>query len=137
MNFLKTSFILFMMHSLHLQAQNISDFKWKNRIIVLYEHENNTAKVKNALQQINNSTNKLTERDLVVFIYKNGLLYTKENKETTIQNNNIVPYSYDGYMLIGKDGGIKFKSHYPFDIKQVFDLIDSMPMRRSEMKSKN
>jgi hypothetical protein len=38
-------------------------------------------------------------------------------------------------VLIGKDGGIKARhSEDVFDLERIFTLIDSMPMRRAEMR---
>ena len=38
-------------------------------------------------------------------------------------------------VLIGKDGGVKARqSEGVFDLARVFELIDSMPMRRAEMQ---
>ena len=37
------------------------------------------------------------------------------------------------FILIGKDGGEKLISEKPVILKQLFGLIDSMPMRRQEM----
>ncbi|MEP2278438.1 DUF4174 domain-containing protein [Maribacter sp.] len=135
MNLLKISLIFILMQSINVEAQNLSDFKWKNRIVVLYENENNFTEVKSALEIIENNTTEISERAIRVFIYKNTVLYTTDGKATDIEKPGTLPKSYNGYVLIGKDGGIKSKSPYPFKIKQLFDLIDSMPMRRSEMKS--
>jgi len=38
--------------------------------------------------------------------------------------------------LIGKDGTVKLRSAEPVPVKDIFGLIDSMPMRRQEMESK-
>jgi hypothetical protein len=40
------------------------------------------------------------------------------------------------FILIGKDGGIKLSSDKPVTLEQLFALIDSMPMRRYEVKIK-
>ncbi len=40
------------------------------------------------------------------------------------------------FILIGKDGGIKLSSDKPVKLEQLFALIDSMPMRRYEVKKK-
>jgi Domain of unknown function (DUF4174) len=37
-------------------------------------------------------------------------------------------------ILIGKDGGEKYRSARPITSTQLFALIDAMPMRRSEMQ---
>lgn len=40
-------------------------------------------------------------------------------------------------ILIGKDGGEKFRSLKPETTETLFATIDAMPMRKSEMKKKN
>ncbi|MEM7519319.1 MAG: DUF4174 domain-containing protein [Planctomycetota bacterium] len=37
-------------------------------------------------------------------------------------------------MLVGKDGGIKRRWSEPLEPQEVFELIDVMPMRRSEVR---
>ena len=39
-------------------------------------------------------------------------------------------------ILVGKDGGTKMVCDNPVKLQEVFDRIDSMPMRRQEMKTK-
>ena len=41
------------------------------------------------------------------------------------------------YLLYGKDGGVKLESSKPFVVREIFDLIDSMPMRIQEMNRKS
>jgi hypothetical protein len=36
-------------------------------------------------------------------------------------------------LLIGKDGGVKWREQRPADPSELFALIDTMPMRRQEM----
>ncbi len=38
-------------------------------------------------------------------------------------------------ILVGKDGGEKFRTHTPVTIKKLNALIDSMPMRQQEVRS--
>ena len=37
-------------------------------------------------------------------------------------------------LLIGKDGGVKWRETRPADPAELFVLIDTMPMRRAEMR---
>ena len=122
------------MHSFNMAAQDLSNYTWKNRIVILYENDTNTADVKSALQIIDNNTSKFTERDILVFVYKDNIFYSTNRKATDIKKSDILPKTYDGYVLIGKDGGIKSKALYPFNLEQLFNVIDSMPMRKSEMR---
>ena len=41
-----------------------------------------------------------------------------------------------GVVLVGKDTGIKLWSRTPVDAERIFALIDGMPMRQREMRSK-
>lgn len=40
-------------------------------------------------------------------------------------------------VLVGKDGGEKFRSDEPVRPEDLFDLIDDMPMRRREMQDRD
>ena len=40
-----------------------------------------------------------------------------------------------GVTLIGKDGGVKYRISH-LDLQQVFNIIDSMPMRAREMRER-
>jgi hypothetical protein len=37
-------------------------------------------------------------------------------------------------VLVGRDGGEKFRSEEPVSAQELFDRIDTMPMRRREMR---
>lgn len=39
-------------------------------------------------------------------------------------------------ILVGKDGGVKLRKEEYTLMSDIFDLIDSMPMRKQEMKKK-
>lgn len=39
-------------------------------------------------------------------------------------------------ILVGKDGGEKLRRYEPVDLSEIFALIDSMPMRRREMRER-
>ena len=39
-------------------------------------------------------------------------------------------------ILIGKDGGVKMVREDRLSLQEVFDRIDSMPMRRQEMRER-
>ena len=65
-------------------------------------------------------------RDLLHFHFsndpKNGNITTTTDKSLTI-------------MLFGKDGGIKYISNQHTSLIQMFELIDSMLMRRDKMQN--
>ncbi|MGO4920818.1 hypothetical protein [Maribacter spongiicola] len=83
MKSLNIIFIFIIMHSFNMAAQDLSDFQWKSRIVILYENDTNFKNVKNALEIIDNNASILTERDILVFVYKDHLYYNT-NRTTTV-----------------------------------------------------
>ena len=39
-------------------------------------------------------------------------------------------------ILVGKDGGVKFRQDRIVELKEIFRVIDAIPMRQQEMKKK-
>ncbi|WP_405383581.1 DUF4174 domain-containing protein [Maribacter sp. LLG6340-A2] len=130
--------LLFVIFQLQMcNGQTFKDFKWSNRILILTNDQNHSHEIDLAVQDINNAKLGVQERDLKVYILRDGKLYTTEMELLALEPTNNLNEIQEGYILIGKDGGIKTNKPYPLALKELFDLIDSMPMRKSEMKSRN
>ncbi len=122
------------MTSKTLYSQNLDDFQWKNRILVLADTDANQKKLKTAYHLLKTHKKELEEREVIVLFFNDERLFNA-NQETVDYNLNL-PKNYRGYLLIGKDGGIKMREAYPLEPKKIFDRIDAMPMRRAEMRTK-
>jgi hypothetical protein len=72
-------------------------------------------------------------RDMLVLEAIETELTTAE-KQYVRQTLGITPGSF-AVVLIGKDGGVKRKDSKPIDPKVLFETIDTMPMRRQEMRT--
>ncbi|MFX0557336.1 DUF4174 domain-containing protein [Maribacter sp. CXY002] len=119
-----------------LQSQDIKSYKWKNRIIILTD---TTAALSNSFKELNRFSpysKELLERDVILMLYHKGKLFNSNNTLLYSGVSIAIEPGFCGSILIGKDGEIKFKSVYPTDPKSIFELIDGMPMRKAEMKSK-
>ena len=57
-----------------------------------------------------------------------------ENRRLVLETLTSVPGDSFTMQLVGYDGGTKHTSTQP-DLQTVFDIIDTMPMRRAEMPS--
>lgn len=68
------------------------------------------------------------DRDLLTIVFL-------ENEEATEARNRygVKPGSFV-VVLVGRDGGEKFRSEEPVSAQELFDRIDAMPMRRREMR---
>ena len=117
-------FILFCLASLSSFGQDLSEYRWKNRLIILVSTESNTEQLK-LLKEVEKQ---LKERDILVLEK-----YPDANdlESLGIKNN------FEGVLLIGKDGGIKLQRPFIVEPQVIFDLVDSMPMRKSEMRRKH
>lgn len=73
----------------------------------------------------------LLERDSMG-IKERDLVITTVEKESEYKKYNVATDRFT-LLLIGKDGGEKFRSTKPVAIETIFILIDSMPMRQAEM----
>lgn len=111
------------------QANILDNYKWENRLVLLFTPNiNNSDHVtQQALAQ--EAREGYRERDLVVLSFPQGDDIGKELRD----RYNIHDDKFT-FILIGKDGSIKLRKYTPIKNKALFDIIDSMPMRQSEMK---
>lgn len=118
-----------------LFAQNLTDYRWKNRILILSDTDKNMKNALSAVELINSQVKQWKERDVIILFSYNGRLKTTEGN--ILDYDLELPINFKGYLLIGKDGGIKMKGNFPLIPEHVFNRIDSMPMRRAEMNGNN
>ena len=130
------SFILLLFLNLDkLKSINhLSDFKWKNRVLVVVTNEKEEIK---DLIKIHNIG--LNEREFVVIQLddeKAFIDYTKMSKRFSKsilkKVKNISQEVY--FVLIGKDGRIKNLFSKNTGMNEIFSEVDKMPMRINEMK---
>jgi len=111
----------------------LNSFKWKNRILILHHQED-------FFQSMKLKAKELNDRDMIMIHIQNDQL-SSFPRTLQIDLKKISEY-YDlknddpRVILIGKDGGIKLNKSSVMH-NQIFDLIDSMPMRQSEMRKKS
>lgn len=86
--------------------------------------------VQQQLAALQKDSSGLTERDLIVKQVKPG--------ESLYQTYHIIPNEPFTVILIGKDGGEKFRSSSILFTSRLFAMVDAMPMRQAEIRrSKN
>ena len=91
------------------------------------------------MNNISKYDQEIIDRDLIIFyennenIYYNSTLVSKSIRKSIMSLTS--QYQMDRKMiLIGKDGGVKRVFLSSDQIHKVFDLIDTMPMRKIEMR---
>ena len=141
-NFLIICF-LFTMN--YLTCQNLSEYKWENRILIIKTTQDNSEIYTSQLNELSNLDSELSERKLILYFVTKD----KFTEKNYINNNiNIVTVTDKlkskilddkknfEIILIGLDGQIKLNQNKLLSKEKLFSLIDGMPMRRSEINTK-
>lgn len=121
---------------------DLDSLRWKNRVLVILSPTEPDLSFQLQKQELASSSEGVLERDLMI-------LEILEHGESRVGNQILSGKSVQDIrkrlgvhtgpfqvLLIGKDGGVKLRSSEPVSTKDLFGLIDSMPMRRQEMESK-
>jgi hypothetical protein len=121
--FLTTIILLF--SSPHLSAQQ----KTYRDIWIFSAHSGNASFITQKSMLAKDAAG-LKERDIqvheVIGLKGNESLFKKYKAST--QNFT--------FILLGKDGGEKIRSHEPVNLEKLYQIIDAMPMRQAEMKQR-
>jgi hypothetical protein len=113
----------------------LGPYRWKNRILVVYNTGDEFKKSqKEILEQ---DIPGLLDRDIIVL----GLggvhePYKIVNSSDLNELKKAHEIGESSIALFGKDGTVKAIWNRTVSISELFDIIDSMPMRRREMREK-
>ena len=118
-------------------AQTLHDLQWAKRILIVFASSENSQLLEQRERLLAHES-ALAERDMLVFaVLGNGSLQPiygepPAEKADALRNAYGVSAKADfAAVLVGKDGGVKWRGDAPADTNQLFALIDAMPMRRS------
>ena len=119
----------------HEKPKQLEDFRWKNRIVLIFDSGSETNDVYSDSLLI-----KMKERKVLYFFINEDL---KSNAEVNFSNTYLeglkgryqIGEDRSSWVLLGLDGGVKMRGEGALDWNLIFGAIDSMPMRQSEIKS--
>jgi hypothetical protein len=124
-------------NSAYAAAESLSQFQWKNRVLVIFSDEDNAraARQENMLLAERSG---LDERDMVVLRLRGGavssLFGAGGNLDAdAIRKDLSGPEAGEFAMiLVGKDGTVKLRAPEPVSCSELFAIVDSMPVRAAE-----
>lgn len=124
-----------------VMAQDLEKHQWKSRLVLIHTNELESGDYQNQMLILKKESAGLVERRLVVYTfwkdkYRVGFGDTEWKLADTGFPGWSNPDSGFEILLIGLDGGIKLRQEETLDAETLFARIDSMPMRRQEMKNK-
>jgi hypothetical protein len=123
-----------------LNAQNLSQHLWKNRVIFILSEDN--AAFERQMLAFKANEKGMNQRSLIVYHLKPEE-YQQVMPKSDIQKSANLFKKYKQVntpfevILIGLDGGIKLRQTDFLSCEKLFATIDSMPMRSAEIKNRD
>ena len=120
----------FLMATLVDESKSRTDFIWENRLLVVFDPQQSLE------QFIELNQEDFMNRKLLVFHFENDTLVNTNFKGKINQESFLDLKAMKGpvWYLLGLDGGIKRNGQKLPAYQKIFRVIDSMPMRQSELK---
>ena len=134
--------ILTVITPLTSSAQDIlAQYRWQNRVVILFADGAGSEKAAGFLASLAERQADFIDRDmLLITVYPDKAENAGEAMSAQEANALQSRYNQDNaifrVLLIGKDGGVKLNRVKETALQDLFDLIDTMPMRRQEMRQK-
>ncbi len=141
--YLLLAIVLILANGNHLMAQpyntedtrleeRLGSLRGKNRVLVLYAPTAEHPEYVKQLRMLADAKTELAERDLVQITRTDEKMDAGTRDYLRRELN--VPGGAFNVLLIGKDGGVKYRGTKATNPEQLFETIDAMPMRQSEMQ---
>jgi hypothetical protein len=118
----------------------LASHHWQDRVIVIFTPNDGEAAFQEQLARLEEGSEAFRERDLIVYkvIGEGGVgpgdTYLDKQQSRLLRKHLGMSLGLFSVFLIGKDGGVKLRSEQPVAAPRLFVLIDSMPMRKREMR---
>ncbi len=123
-------------------AQDLETLRWKNRILVLEAEDDNNPDLLEQINVFRKLKPEFEDRKLLIFKNTNegcNQLEWESLRAFQARSWNCGRIKRDGFQvkLIGLDGSVKLARTRPLKPAKIFELIDRMPMRKAELRTKN
>ena len=112
---------------------DLSEYRGKHRLLLIFARsaeDENSARQRALLEDRGAA---LDDRDLLT------LTFFEDDREGPAPPRREYGVGAGEFaaVLVGKDGGEKYRSGEPVHPEELFDLVDAMPMRRRELRNRN
>jgi hypothetical protein len=131
-----------MMMSSSSSGMDLETYRWKNRLLLVFATTESDPAFADFDRNLSTGAAEVKDRDLIVFrVFEKGPSRVGEKPLSSeaaekLRRHFSVKLGQFTAILIGKDGGVKMVREHEADLQEIFDVIDSMPMRQQEMREK-
>lgn len=111
---------------LQADMDDLSQFKWKKRPVLVFADSENDPAFIEQIDLLLARLEALESRDVVVLV----------DTDPAARSPLRLKMRPRGFMLVlvGKDGGVKLRKPFPWDVREITRSIDKMPMRQREIR---
>jgi hypothetical protein len=107
---------------------NLTDFIWEKRPVVVFADSPNDPRFAQQIAFLEAQLDELAVRDVII-------LTDTDPEAKTALRTKLRPRGFM-LVLIGKDGGVKLRKPFPWDVRELTRVIDKMPMRQREVRER-
>ena len=129
---------------MNAQGQHLEEHQWKNRVLIVKTSDAESTEYNEQLEEFDQSPEGFHDRKLILYKVVNGDFTLSDFSEGEFNDSGKVSQDVTEdildkeenfeIILIGLDGGVKLRQSEILKKEELFDTIDSMPMRQKEMK---
>ncbi|WP_299150530.1 DUF4174 domain-containing protein [uncultured Tateyamaria sp.] len=108
--------------------KDLNEFVWEKRPIIVFADSPNDPNFRLQMEYLENREQDLEDRDVVV-------LTDTDPSVASALREKLRPRGFM-LVLIGKDGGVKLRKPFPWDVREITRTIDKMPARQREIRER-
>ncbi|MEM9436965.1 MAG: DUF4174 domain-containing protein [Pseudomonadota bacterium] len=106
-------------------AVELDDFKWTARPVIVFADSPLDPAFQTQMEFLEAEIEEVVERDIVI-------ITDTETGAPSELRKMLRPRGFQ-LVLIGKDGGVKLRKPFPWDMRELSRTIDKMPIRQREI----
>ncbi len=105
---------------------DLSQFQWKKRPVLVFADSADDSAYVEQLELLHEHEDDLIARDVIVLT----------DTDPAARSPLRLKMRPRGFMLVlvGKDGGVKLRKPFPWDVREITRSIDKMPIRQREIR---
>jgi hypothetical protein len=118
----------------------LDPYRWQNRVLLVFAPSDNDGRLSATRKLAREHSRGFEDRHLITVVAltegeaPEGQPLGRIQTDSLREQYGIGPSDF-AVFLIGKDGGVKLRLERPPRATELFELIDSMPMRQQEMRA--
>ena len=124
-----------------LNQIDLSEYRWKNRLVLIFAPSIEDSFYLKQKSEFKGKVAELKDRDIIMIELLEAGISTIAEIPLNSEQQSFLRKKFEVidnfvFILIGKDGTVKLRAKEPVSSDDLFSLIDSMPMRKEEMRRK-